>query len=321
MPPGTMVGSWPKLPSGSRSGSMALQQQESFTTKGLWRTYPTSHLGIVRELGLQAWELEKLTPPLASCSTWRASSHMLLLRGEAWEIWPSFPLTLFISTCGRQETWPCGHDDRRAAPCSSPAATLQGAGLEPLLNSTVELSLVDWGTSEPSEPSLRVWVWVGQPCLLSAGKWFEQGRDAFIYPPPTCPLTSMASKKAGSRVMRMEELAMFLTSCNNRENKCCTSPGQQDRVGPDCRDCWWASPEGCRAREPAFWHSDLSDILTSSDLSQPDPGLWTGQPNIYELLECIKGLILQMQSYRIFMIKGNNRMSERSLSEVPGSRE
>jgi hypothetical protein len=43
------------------------------------------------------------------------------------------------------------------------------------------------------------------------------------------------------------------------------------------------------------------------------------QLNIYpidELLEDVKGLILQIQNYRISMAQGNNRISERSLSEV-----
>ena len=44
------------------------------------------------------------------------------------------------------------------------------------------------------------------------------------------------------------------------------------------------------------------------------------QPNIYpidELLEYIKGLVLQIQNYRIPITQGNNRISERSPSEVP----
>ena len=38
---------------------------------------------------------------------------------------------------------------------------------------------------------------------------------------------------------------------------------------------------------------------------------------IYELLEHMKGLVLQIQSYRISMTQGNNRKSERSPSEDP----
>ena len=43
-------------------------------------------------------------------------------------------------------------------------------------------------------------------------------------------------------------------------------------------------------------------------------------PNIYpisELLEHVKGLVLQIQSCRISMTQGNNRTSERSPSEDP----
>ena len=39
--------------------------------------------------------------------------------------------------------------------------------------------------------------------------------------------------------------------------------------------------------------------------------------SIYELLEHVKGPVLQIQSCRISMTQGNNRISERSPSEVP----
>jgi hypothetical protein len=35
-----------------------------------------------------------------------------------------------------------------------------------------------------------------------------------------------------------------------------------------------------------------------------------------ELLECMKGLVLQIQNYRISMTQGNNKVFERSPSEV-----
>ena len=38
---------------------------------------------------------------------------------------------------------------------------------------------------------------------------------------------------------------------------------------------------------------------------------------IYELLECVKGPVRQILTYRISMTQGNNRISERSPSEVP----
>ena len=43
-------------------------------------------------------------------------------------------------------------------------------------------------------------------------------------------------------------------------------------------------------------------------------------PNIYpidELLECIKGLVLQIQNYRISMTQSKNRLAERSPTEIP----
>ena len=39
---------------------------------------------------------------------------------------------------------------------------------------------------------------------------------------------------------------------------------------------------------------------------------------IYKLLKCVKGPVLQIQSCRIFMTQGNNRISERRLGEDPG---
>jgi hypothetical protein len=38
---------------------------------------------------------------------------------------------------------------------------------------------------------------------------------------------------------------------------------------------------------------------------------------ISERLECMKGLVLQVQNYRISMTQGNNSESERSPSEGP----
>jgi hypothetical protein len=38
---------------------------------------------------------------------------------------------------------------------------------------------------------------------------------------------------------------------------------------------------------------------------------------IDELVKCMKRLVLQIQNYRLSMSQGNNRISERGLSEVP----
>ena len=59
--------------------------------------------------------------------------------------------------------------------------------------------------------------------------------------------------------------------------------------------------------------------MTSSATTQIQ-GLELSHPSIYpiyELLECMKGLDLQIQSCRISMTQGNSRISERSLTEDP----
>ena len=57
-------------------------------------------------------------------------------------------------------------------------------------------------------------------------------------------------------------------------------------------------------------------MLTSSDTSQAQiQGFELAHPNIYpinELLECMKGLVLQIQNPRVSMTQGNNRLSKRS---------
>jgi hypothetical protein len=53
-------------------------------------------------------------------------------------------------------------------------------------------------------------------------------------------------------------------------------------------------------------------------------GFELAQANIYsidELLECMKGPVLQIQRCRISMMQGNNRIPERSPSEVSVSTE
>ena len=59
------------------------------------------------------------------------------------------------------------------------------------------------------------------------------------------------------------------------------------------------------------WYGCGKDIL--DDMSE---GELSGCPNIYpmyELLEHMKGLVLQIQSYRLSMTQSNNRVSERSI--------
>jgi hypothetical protein len=83
------------VPAGAMSGSMALQQQGSVTTKGqveipglgccpgkvdLWglcRTGPTPHLGTMKELILRVWELESCPCPQPASGLRRVGTHTL----------------------------------------------------------------------------------------------------------------------------------------------------------------------------------------------------------------------------------------------------
>jgi hypothetical protein len=50
-----------------------------------------------------------------------------------------------------------------------------------------------------------------------------------------------------------------------------------------------------------------------SYLLRPDPGLEVGPYPIYDLLEFMKELVLQIQSFKISMTQGSNRISKRTL--------
>lgn len=57
---------------------------------------------------------------------------------------------------------------------------------------------------------------------------------------------------------------------------------------------------------------------TNSYLSPQIQGFELTHSSIYptdELLECVKGPVLRIPNYRISMVQGNNRISERSPSE------
>lgn len=98
----------------------------------------------------------------------------------------------------------------------------------------------------------------------------------------------------------------------------------------------WPSRESCPTPhqgvgEQAQWHRHRRVGSTPHPVSQADqisfhpdrhPGLWVGPLQhlpIYDLPECVKGLVLQNHSSRIFMTLANSRIPERSLSEGPGS--
>ena len=82
---------------------------------------------------------------------------------------------------------------------------------------------------------------------------------------------------------------------------------------------------GLLVSQPEECESGRTGQLTSSDTSQAQiQGFELAHPNIYptsELLECMKGLVLQIQNYRISMTQGNCRISEWSPCEVPVSRD
>lgn len=70
----------------------------------------------------------------------------------------------------------------------------------------------------------------------------------------------------------------------------------------------------------------LPENIRAGDLAKLIPPMprsralnWSTETStlIDELLECMKGPVLQTQNYRISMMKSNNRLSERSPSEDP----
>ena len=115
---------------------------------------------------------------------------------------------------------------------------------------------------------------------------------------PLHPLPPIAGRKAGPGVMRVEELAMSVTSCNT-----------QERVGP-------ASHLASRV-ELALVTGAAGELIQrtlkreSQETSQlryfssPDPGFELDYANtsypFNELLECMKSLVLQIQNFRISM--------------------
>ena len=66
---------------------------------------------------------------------------------------------------------------------------------------------------------------------------------------------------------------------------------------------------------PEEEESQQADISDTSQAQIQDFELIC--PNISELLEYMKKLVLQIQSYRISMTQGNNRISERNPNEIP----
>jgi hypothetical protein len=68
------------------------------------------------------------------------------------------------------------------------------------------------------------------------------------------------------------------------------------------------------------WYKTASRLANSATTQAQIQDFEWSQPVIYsicELLECVKGLVLQNQSYKIFLTQGNSRISQRSPSEDP----
>jgi hypothetical protein len=138
---------------------------------------------------------------------------------------------------------------------------------------------------------------VGQLALPVVCWVVAQTRERSL-PPLPCFSISMAGRKAGPGVMRVEELAMSVTSCNT-----------QERVGP-------ASHLASRV-ELALVTGAAGELIQrtlkreSQETSQlryfssPDPGFELDYANtsypFNELLECMKSLVLQIQNFRISM--------------------
>jgi hypothetical protein len=107
--------------------------------------------------------------------------------------------------------------------------------------------------------------------------------------------------RAGPSDLRVRELYLLLASC--RQKKWSQSwPGQSGRAGPG------VPVQESRWTEQFIYHPG------------PDSGLWVDVSQHlphHELLEHMKGPVLQIQSCRIPMTQGNNRISQKSPCEDP----
>lgn len=83
-----------------------------------------------------------------------------------------------------------------------------------------------WGAGEPAQ---------GQESGSASSAFCLLGDVALLA--PSSPAI-YAGRRAGPRVMCVEELAMSHTSCSTQESRRCTLPGQQGRAGPGSGGCW-----------------------------------------------------------------------------------
>jgi hypothetical protein len=168
-----------------------------------------------------------------------------------------------FTSSGRQESVPrWGQERRRAVP--GPHLSPYAGELILDLGSTVELILM---TGDTGELDPRMWVWKSWPLKLSAIGQLGQGRDTLLH---SCSFPPKAGGRVSLRVMRLGELATFLTWCNPQGSRSFILPGLQGRAGPGCGRCRWAT---LRVVE---WESWLSDQLRYP--LGPDPGFWIALP-------------------------------------------
>ena len=110
----------------------------------------------------------------------------------------------------------------------------------------------------------------------------------------------------------MGELAVSLPGCNTQEK------GPASHLGSRVELALVAGVDGEEDLGAGEQESQQADQLRTSQFHFQD--LELAYPNIYpigELLESRKGLVLQIQNYRISITQGNNRICKRSPSEVP----
>ena len=164
------------------------------------------------------------------------------------------------------------------------------------------------------------------PCTFPG----EQGRAG-----PGC----QGSAWAGPECMRARELAEHLTCCSIQESKPCTLYGQHSRADPDWGpNC--ASPESMKAGKVVLlltggstgqpWQGrraclggvgveELAGFQTQIPLRPRSRTLDWPSPTSTPLMSCWSTWrpVLKIKTYRNSMTQGNNRISERSPSEVP----
>lgn len=93
------------------------------------------------------------------------------------------------------------------------------------------------------------------------------------------------------------ELALTLTCCSPWKSRLWTLPRQQGSADPIWeRGCWWAYRVQKNRSTSGLVSTNTSQAQVQS-FESPQPYIYP----IHELVECMKGLVLQIQNYRISM--------------------